>query len=1020
MKNRRFVFGALTLSIFFLCSAGNVYREIWGPPSSLAYTPQLTQVAASTLTISSGRSVVVTSASDGGSGSLRQALIDTQSGDTITFDPNIFSPSAPATIYLTSSLSGINQNNIFVDASNAGVILDGGKIIEQEAYGLHILSNGNKIQGLQFANFSTGTGIILSGGAKNNTIGGDRSIGSGPHGQGNLFRNGLRGIWIWGNETSFNTVKGNLIGTDAAGSNSLGNEYNGIVVSEGASRNIIGPDNIIAYNGQGMAVRDAHTMGNTITQNSIHDNNNGIGIYLAQGANNELVAPILLDFNLASGAVIGSTIGNCIVEIFSDSKGEGMIYEGQTTADQNGFFNFSKGAPFIGPNLTALATDSNGNTSEFSEPTSGTRRSIILQDWNNRPITRLKYQPSSELLDNRIGEMLSIIDSSHIDESAESFVEKINKQSFKWLRLSLDKFDWNDIKDTGEYSRYTVSSKQDEVINLLNHNNIKIMCTLVYWDESLKIDSSDYSRYTTEEEIRRYLNYIEFVVNHFKGRIQYYEILNEPNLGEGTQQYVEVKSYINLAKRAISVIRQVDPNAKIVVGAVSPLYEAESYEYFFTILRSDLMPLVDAISWHSGNDFSPEYTSEFFSEYPSLLQEIHDIASSHGFKGEYFVEELHWRTIDTSHPVETATYSEVVVAKYLARGIVMHQSRDVATGVAMPIFEQSYNEAVIKNLGTLLAGAKPSNHSIEVKSTVTNVKSVSFSLPNRDTLVALWTDGIAVDEDPGFMANLTIRSFTAEDVIGIDLLNSVEQPLLMSSGNGDVSVQNLIVRDYPLILRLSPVAKPPIITDLTITPTEVKTKQPIEINVIVTNTEGRERNYTIPLAINGSEEDTETFTLGGGQNGTLVFRLMKDSAGSYLVKVGNLTGVFTVIAPRPAVILLSYLQITKATVKPGEEVEITAKLENVGELPGNYTIIFTLDGVEKGSFPITLDGGATITKTLKISSDVVGVHQISVGGQSVTFEVEKVQTGISSYPIESVLIGVMLVVIILIHRTRVR
>ncbi len=402
MKNKS-IFGILTISIFILCSLGNVHCEKQGSPSLLVSALKPTQIT------TSGRLIIINSTSDAGLGSLRRALIDVQSGDTITFAPTIFPSEKPAIIYLTSSLPSIEKNNLFIDASNAGVILDGGKIIEQEAYGLHILSNGNKIQGLQFANFSTGTGFILSGGAKNNTIGGDRSTGSGPHGQGNLFTNGLRGIWIWGNETSFNTVKGNLIGTDAAGSDSLGNEYNGVVISEGASHNIIGPNNIIAYNGQGMAIRDANTMGNTITQNSIHDNNNGIGIYLAQGANNGQVAPILLDFNLATGTVTGSTYGNCTIEIFSDSKGEGLIYEGKTNADQNGLFTFSKGEPFIGPNLTAIATDSSGNTSEFSEPTSGTKSSTLLQEWNSNPKTQLQYRPSSELLNNNMGNFMSLI-----------------------------------------------------------------------------------------------------------------------------------------------------------------------------------------------------------------------------------------------------------------------------------------------------------------------------------------------------------------------------------------------------------------------------------------------------------------------------------------------------------------------------------------------------------------------------------------------------------------------------------
>ena len=118
----------------------------------------------------------------------------------------------------------------------------------------------------------------------------------------------------------------------------------------------------------------------------------------------------------------------------------------------------------------------------------------------------------------------------------------------------------------------------------------------------------------------------------------------------------------------------------------------------------------------------------------------------------------------------------------------------------------------------------------------------------------------------------------------------------------------------------------------------------------------------------------------------------------------------------PADIMLSSLHIEKTTVSPGEEVDVTASLENVGELQGNYTVVFALDGVEKGSFTVTLDGGQKATKTIKVSSNLVGVHQVSVGDKSVTLEV--VQSGIPGYNYESLLIGIVIIVVILNHRAR--
>jgi hypothetical protein len=99
--------------------------------------------------------IVVNSTEDSGPGSLRQALSEAQSGDTITFDPAVFQSEAPATIRLTSGLPELNQGNLTIDASNAGVVLDGSQItIPEFQNGLAVTSDHNTIRGLQIVGFT--------------------------------------------------------------------------------------------------------------------------------------------------------------------------------------------------------------------------------------------------------------------------------------------------------------------------------------------------------------------------------------------------------------------------------------------------------------------------------------------------------------------------------------------------------------------------------------------------------------------------------------------------------------------------------------------------------------------------------------------------------------------------------------------------------------------------------------------------------------------------------------------------
>jgi hypothetical protein len=373
-----------------------------------------------------GKTIIITSTADSGPGTLRQALMEANRYDVIVFDPAVFTPDAPVTIDLSSGLPELTQGYLTIDASNAGVILDGSNINTPEfVHGLSITSDHNTIHGLQIIGFSD-AGIALGGGAQHNTIGGDRTIGDGPLGQGNLISgNGEFGIGVWDMDTSHNIIQGNyigitldgtatwghardgihsngatqnlitgnviggnesagvylccvqdggnivsdnLIGVSPAG-NLLGNNGSGIIVDR-SRYNVIGPGNVIAHNTwDGISFWEEAPY-NTITQNNIYDNG-GRGIMVTSPDDSTPHPPRILGLDLQAGTVSGTACGMCIVEMFSDNGDEGAIFEGQATADEKGAFILEKGAPLAGPFLTATATDHDGSTSEFSSPAQG-------------------------------------------------------------------------------------------------------------------------------------------------------------------------------------------------------------------------------------------------------------------------------------------------------------------------------------------------------------------------------------------------------------------------------------------------------------------------------------------------------------------------------------------------------------------------------------------------------------------------------------------------------------------------
>jgi len=250
--------------------------------------------------------LVVTNPANRGPGTLRECIETANTGDTITFDSTVFPPDKPTTITLNSRIKSIEQGNITIDASNAGVILDGKRIQEDSVvWGICIASDGNVIRGLQILNFS-GVGLSVEG--NDNVIGGDRNKGKGPVGQGNvLSANRDFGLEISGNN---NSAQGNIIGLDSSGKRKLGNGWSGASIYCGINNRLGGAvtskGNIISANGwNGISVGGELCEGNLIEGNFI-----GTDISGSRLLENKIHG---ISFETGGSLIINNTIRNNVV-----------------------------------------------------------------------------------------------------------------------------------------------------------------------------------------------------------------------------------------------------------------------------------------------------------------------------------------------------------------------------------------------------------------------------------------------------------------------------------------------------------------------------------------------------------------------------------------------------------------------------------------------------------------------------------------------------------------------------------
>lgn len=263
--------------------------------------------------------------------------------------------------------------------------------------GVRIVGNNTQIQGNYIGINAAGTTALGNNGegislalSTNCVIGGTTAAAR------NVISGNSTGIFIVSSSTG-NIVRGNYIGTDAAGTGAVGNGT-GIGFNNGVSGNIIGGTgageaNLIAFNTRSGIVVDTFgtNINNSFRGNRIYSNS-GLGIDLGgfngtvtpndagdadTGANNLQNFPIISSVTASTiSASIDSTTTASTYPLMIDyyanavcdasGNGEGEVYLGSTTVAAPGVFNFAYTPGTGKPQITATATDALGNTSEFS------------------------------------------------------------------------------------------------------------------------------------------------------------------------------------------------------------------------------------------------------------------------------------------------------------------------------------------------------------------------------------------------------------------------------------------------------------------------------------------------------------------------------------------------------------------------------------------------------------------------------------------------------------------------------
>jgi hypothetical protein len=402
--------------------------------------------------------------------------------------------------------------------------------------------------------------------------------------------------------------------------------------------------------------------------------------------------------------------------------------------------------------------------------------------------------PSPELADNHIGEWWG-----EYAEYQDS--EFLFANGFTRLRIG-SLYDRSGDDQEWPLTEDSLLPRVDDKITEYAENGIKIVLTTHMLSTVPPIIQE-----FTQEDIDTILDATAFVVEHFKGRIAYYEIYNEFG------NTAKVHTYASLVEQSAALIKEIDPDAKVVFGSVpgDTLEGQEGYgehyrfwmntDYMWALINAVDFNQIDGFSWHPIYDPIPE--DPLYQDYPQLVQEIKARLAAKGFTGEYFADELLWHTWDEPGYRNGPPVSKTIAAKYYLRTITEHRGLDV--NVTINTFFQVPEMDAIRNLNNVLAGAEPADSvefTLETSEEIQYLRQYAFTLPNGNILLAVWRNGPAEEEDIGILSTLTLADVSTSSVTGINVFYGFEQELISETVDDNLVIQDLLVKDYPIFIKI--------------------------------------------------------------------------------------------------------------------------------------------------------------------------------------------------------------------------
>ncbi|MEO8026020.1 MAG: hypothetical protein ABI823_06085 [Bryobacteraceae bacterium] len=418
---------------------------------------------------------------------------------------------------------------------------------------------------------------------------------------------------------------------------------------------------------------------------------------------------------------------------------------------------------------------------------------------------------------------------------------------FNWIRIgqyenSSDYTSWDWVEQ--KRGVLAMAPEVDDYVNSLIENGVKVQVQLIYGNpmytgpggkkpdqitpkpgsfhnDDRSIDSVFWPP-TTPDQIAAFVRYVKWMVNHFKGRIHYYALWNEQDIGYWNP-WGNPEDYGRLLAAVAPAIHEADPNAKVIYGGqADPIMDWTKR----ALDTCNCASQIDIFAYHTypgyGQNMHPESMDygAYGTDSPAKLREF--VRSYPGIrKGIEF-----WDDEFNSIPAWKGS-DESVQAKYLPRGMLYNHVAGVRTFVwllAAGVDGNEYDDfGFIHGLRNLPDDFTPrpvyyalqNTNALfsdtyvdpEIKLSVDRAPELpsggntpylqyGFRNKNGKAIVAYWMAAHSVPGGafPPLFVTLTMKGAGIRNPVLVDVVSGAITPLTWKSGTSDV-LEAIPVRD---------------------------------------------------------------------------------------------------------------------------------------------------------------------------------------------------------------------------------